>query len=166
MIEFDGDGQTDNGLDIFLSSNLQNNINSALDSNCGELNDQCFQSMRDSLMNDDTELYSRQDPATLTVGALVVGFASLLFPFYYQNKEPIPVPIQLDPSHVSAASELATANVIVIVPESGAPITITPSPEPPAVTGWAGTTHREEGVSLNYCRYLTDFYDIVPMPHQ
>lgn len=135
IIEFDGDRQADNGLDVFLSTDLQNNINAALDSNCGELNDQCFQSMRDSLMNDDTELYSRQDPATLTVGALVVGFASLLFPFYYQDKEPIPVPIQLDPSYVSAASALATASAIVIVPESGAPITITPRPNPLTVTG-------------------------------
>ena len=135
MIEFDGDGQVDNGLDVFLSTDLQNDINTALDSNCGQLNDQCFQSMRDSLMNDDTELYSRQDPAILTVDALVVGFASLLFPFYYQNKEPISVPIQLDPCHVSAASALATASAIVIVPESGALITITPRPNPPAVTG-------------------------------
>lgn len=135
MIEFDGDTQADNGLDIFLSTNLQNNINAALGSNCGKLNDQCFQSMRDSLMNEDTELHSRQDPATLTVGALVVGFTSLLFPFYYQDKEPIPVPIQLDPSHVSAASALATASTVVLVPESGAPITITPSSEPPVVTG-------------------------------
>lgn len=132
LIEFDADGQADNGVDIFLSTDLQNNINAALDSNCGELNNKCFQSMRDSVINSNTELSSRQAQSG---GPVLVLLVALFFPLYYQEKQPIPVPIQFNPSQISAASSLATASTIVVIPESGSPITITPSPKPPAVTG-------------------------------
>ncbi|KAH8690659.1 hypothetical protein BGW36DRAFT_439860 [Talaromyces proteolyticus] len=111
VIEFDTDGKADGGLGIFLSSDLQKNINIALNSNC-----------------------DLDDLASLAI-ACVASILSFIIALFNQGQQPIPVPIQLDTSHVSGASALATASTTVIILESGSPITVTPSPEPPDMSG-------------------------------
>ena len=91
--------------------------------------------MRDGLINPTTELVSRQ---LATVGAVVVAFIAVLFPVYHvysQDDRLLPNPVQLDNMHLSAASAAATATEIVVVLPSGPPVTMTPKPNAPTVTG-------------------------------
>ena len=135
VVVFTAAVQADQGVNVFLSPDLQNSIKGIMDANCQELNGPCFQSVRDGLINPSTELVARQLETAALVGAAVMAFVSLLFPFYYQESRPIPNPIKLDPVHISAASAAAIATETVVVPTSGPPVTMMPKPTPPTVTG-------------------------------
>lgn len=119
---------------MFISPDLQKNIKDVIDSNCKELNNQCFQSVRDVLVNPKTELQARG--LLLFVVAICGIINSIIIPLFYNMKQPVPVPLHLSPGHLSQASAAASATAIVVVPGSGTPpITITPTPEPTTITG-------------------------------
>ena len=109
-----------------------------MDSNCKTLNSQCLQSVRDGLVNTNTQLVTRQLGAMGLFGVVGAGLAaivSLFLPFIFEKHKVIPIPIKLDLSQISAATAAASATEIVVVPTSGPPVTITPKPNPPTVTG-------------------------------
>jgi predicted lysophospholipase L1 biosynthesis ABC-type transport system permease subunit len=106
-----------------------------MDSNCKALNSQCLQSVRDGLVNTNTQLVARQIGAVGLVGAALAVIIGLSLPFIFEEHKLIPIPIKLDPSQISAATAAASATEIVVVPTSGPPVTITPKPNPPTVTG-------------------------------
>ena len=122
----------EHGIDVFVSPDLQGKIKDAMNSNCQEINDKCYKSVRDLLVNPNTELEARQ----IAGGALVVGILALLYPWWYKEEKPVPVPIHIPPAQISQASTAVSATVIVVATGSGTPtITITPEPEPTTVTG-------------------------------
>ncbi|KIM94644.1 hypothetical protein OIDMADRAFT_60421 [Oidiodendron maius Zn] len=169
VVEFTAAAQPDGSVEMFLSPDLQNTIKGVMDANCKTLDDNCFQSVRNSLINPNTELVSRQ----LSVfGAVAVGFAAILFPFFYKDTKLVPVPIVLHPSDMSAASAAATATELVAVPISGARVTITPTPNAlmattgtavPAITAFpsAGGGHQKGDVVItlpgDLASRITDF---------
>ena len=106
-----------------------------MDSNCKTLNSQCLQSVRDGLVNTNTQLVARGILAIGLGGAGLATILALFIPFVFEEHKLIPIPIKLDPSQISAAAAAASATEIVVVPTSGLPVTITPKPNPPLVTG-------------------------------
>jgi hypothetical protein len=131
VVEFTAAAQPDGSVEMFLSPELRDTLKGVMEANCKTLDDKCFQSVRNSLINPNTELVSRQLPV---YGAVAVGFAGLLFPFFYKDAKLVPVPIILRPSDISAASAAATATELVAVPTSGAHVTITPTQNTPIAT--------------------------------
>lgn len=125
---------------MFISPDLQANIKRATDSNCKELNNECFQSVKDVLVNPGTELSTEADPLTerfvvLATASLVV-LVSVLIAYWHLETQPQPVPIYIGSALVNDAAAAVSASTVVVVMESPTPaLTITPKPEPTSVTG-------------------------------
>jgi len=133
--EVAGPGQ---GINIFLSSDLQGNISNTVKSNCPELDDQCFQSVRDLLISPNTELDPTIEPRWFFLGlAGLAGLLGLLIPAFRFASYEVPNPIYIPPAQVSQVSLAAPATEFVMFTGSGTPtMTITPKPEPTTITGY------------------------------
>lgn len=135
-IAYSGSGSPEEGIDIFVSEELQGKVREAYDADCKEINDACYTSVKDVLIHPDNELQPRQlDPVTVGV-AVVLGFIAVLFPVWYKGDQTVPVPIHMPAAEISQASEAESATAVVVVTGTEPPvITITPKPEPTTVTG-------------------------------
>ncbi|RDL30125.1 uncharacterized protein BP5553_10403 [Venustampulla echinocandica] len=105
-----------------------------------ELNNQCFQSVKDVFTNPKTEVDSRAD--TLTERFVVIATAglaallSVLIAYWHHERQPPPMPIHIRPAQINEAATAISAATVAVVMESPTPaLTITPKPDPTAVTG-------------------------------
>lgn len=133
VVSYFGGLTPDEGIDVYISPELQGNISTAMASDCENITDQCVQGVKDILSNPSTELQAR-NPVLLAAGAL--GFLNILYPAFhlYNSPEPVPIHISIPPELLTAVAGETTATV-TIVTVSDTAFTITPSPEPTGITG-------------------------------
>ncbi len=118
---------------MYISSDLQRDLSSIMESVCQALNEHCVQVVRDTLTGPKTELQARNP--VLLVGFLV-GLISILFPavHFASTSDPVPVHIYVPPAQASQASNAATASATIVTVDNTPPFTLTPKPEPITVT--------------------------------
>lgn len=134
MIYYSGGTTPDEGIDVYISSDLQRDISSIIKSVCQALNEQPVQGVRDVITGPKTELQARNP--VLLVGFLV-GLISILFPavHFASTSDPVPVHIYIPPAQASQASNAATASATIVTVDNTPPFTVTPKTEPTTVTG-------------------------------
>jgi hypothetical protein len=143
-IALEGTGDLKDGIDIYLSPELQTKIKRIVKLNCeNQMDSRCYTQVRDLLDEPETGLMTR-NPLLLGLAA-VGGISAILFPVLYEDAQPsvIHVPIK----ELNEATKLPKATRIVLVPEKGSTITIDPSPEPTA-TGYVSTLVPLDGGNL------------------
>jgi hypothetical protein len=132
-----GTAPAQEGLDVFISNDLQSKIENTRASQCQQLNNECVQTIKDLLLNPNTNLEARQDPFTLVILSVVVLiFAAVMANHINHKSEPVATHWSADPTQISQASAASNATAIVVVTTSNTPLlTITPKPDNPSVTG-------------------------------
>jgi hypothetical protein len=135
MIYYSGGTTPDEGIDVYISSDLQSDISLAMDSNCHTMNEQCVQGVRDVIAGPKTELQARNP---VIIVSFLVGLISVLFPAIHlaSTGDPVPVHIYVPPAQASQASDAATASVTIVTVDNTPSFTITSKPEPTSVTGY------------------------------
>lgn len=122
----------ENGIMLFLSPDLEDSVNSVMDSKCAEFDSACYQAVMDVLEDSDRVLATRslEKRQVAMLAAAAVGVAGLLFPvFYHDSNHNIPVPLVIPADHLEEAFNLETATAIVVVTEGGSTATVTAPPD-------------------------------------
>ncbi|KAJ5423592.1 hypothetical protein N7491_008808 [Penicillium cf. griseofulvum] len=123
----------ENGIMLFLSPDLEDSVNSVMDSKCAELDSACYQAVMDVLEDSDRVLTTRslekRQVGVLAGAAFAV--AGILFPMFYRldSNHDIPVPLVIPAAHIEDAFNLETATAIVVVTEGGYGVTVTAPPD-------------------------------------
>lgn len=131
----EGTGDLQDGVDIYLSPEIQGKIKNIVKSNCDkELNSKCYNEIQDLFDEPETGLMAR-NPVLIGLG-IVGGLGAVLFPALYKETQPSVIHVPL--RELNQATQIPKATQIVVEPEHGSPITIDPSPQPTA-TGYAST---------------------------
>jgi hypothetical protein len=131
-IALEGTGDIQDGVDIYLSPEIQENIKNIVKSDCDkELNSKCYNEVQDLFDKPETGLMAR-NPVFIGL-SIVGGLGAVLFPAIYKETQPsvIHVPMR----ELNQATEIPEATQIIVEPEHGSFITIDPSPQPTA-TGY------------------------------
>lgn len=130
-------GLPEDGIDIFISSELQGKIENVMKAKCQEVNDKCFQSVKDVINTPETELQSRATMGGLVTGAYAVFHMILGMAYLWNQKEEKVVQWHIDKEGIIQVSAAMSASEIVVATGTGAPsVTITPKPEPTTPTGY------------------------------
>lgn len=130
----EGTGNLQDGVDIYLSSEIQEKISKIVKSDCEkDLNSKCYNEVQDIFEKHETGLVARSG---LIFGAGIAGLAGIFFPLLYHEQQPSVIHIPIE--DFNQATKLPKATEIVVKPEHGSPITVNPSPQPTA-TGYAST---------------------------
>lgn len=121
----------ENGIMLFLSPDLKDNVNSAMDSKCAKFDSACYEAVMDVLEDSGRVLETRslEKRQVGILAAAAVGVAGLLFPvFYHDSNQNIPVPLVIPADQLEEAFNLETATAIVVVTEGGSAPTVTAPP--------------------------------------
>jgi hypothetical protein len=131
-IAVEGTGDLNDGVDIYLSSEIQEKIKNIIKSDCdNELNSKCYNEVRALFDEPETGLMAR-NPLLIGLG-IVGGLGAVLFPAIYKEQQPSVIHVPL--RDINQATQLPKATQVVVKPEEGSFITIEPSPQPTA-TGY------------------------------
>ncbi|KAI4925262.1 hypothetical protein J4E85_007139 [Alternaria conjuncta] len=130
-IVFTDSPSPNDGVDVILSDELRGKVESALDSACVDLDDVCFESIKDILVSPNTELETRQVEELLYgVGAAVAVFFAYIIPVTSNSSKGVPVALHAPAHQLGPAASAAQASTVAIATASDAPIiTITRKPD-------------------------------------
>ncbi|KAH5469686.1 hypothetical protein HBI22_195710 [Parastagonospora nodorum] len=116
------------GLDVLLSEELRANVKKAFDSNCKSIDDQCIGSVKELLINPQTQLESRQVGQVAAAVAAVILLAAVLLPVLEKDRtQGIPVALHIPSAQLDLAVSVAATATIAVITASGTPfVTVTP----------------------------------------
>ncbi|KAH7312024.1 hypothetical protein BKA65DRAFT_558649 [Rhexocercosporidium sp. MPI-PUGE-AT-0058] len=141
VIDVTGGTTPEEGVNIFLSPDLHALIQSTVEANCQQVNENCLQSIRDLISGPKTELQARQILITaflifeilkfaIEVGTIVLA-AAVVYAGTHNN---VPAHISVPPVQLNQATSAAIATATVILVDGVPPFSITPKPIPAGVT--------------------------------
>lgn len=125
-------GNLNDGVDIHLSSELQDKVREMIKSNCEKIDNDCVESVRSVISGPDTKIEARRRPLLRgSIFATIVSFLCALWEG--QEQQAPPVNIHMPSQIMSSISSVATEPTVVMVGPSNTPtVTITQAPAPTA----------------------------------
>lgn len=89
-----------NGIDVFVSPDLRDNLQKVIELKCKIINSECYQSVQTVLVGQQTFLEARQLSAAVAAGA--IPFLGIFYPLWYdENQYLVPVSMHIPPAQLS-----------------------------------------------------------------
>ncbi|KAH8433391.1 uncharacterized protein LDX57_011025 [Aspergillus melleus] len=128
-------GNSEDGVDVYFSSELQDEVKEVIKDHCKEVDSDCIVSVQGVVGSPDTKIEARRKP--LLRGSIFGAIVALLCTLWQgQNQDAPPINIHMPSQIMNSMSAVATETVVVLVGPSETPtVTITQAPAPTTATG-------------------------------